>query len=251
MAGRVSCGQAVAANIDLARLCGIAALISTCAESAIRALRMPTPSMVVVLTKASLLEEPEAYRRRILTRFPDCPVYIIDSLAKQGLDELKELCRPRETIMLLGTSGAGKSTLINALCQEDVAKTAAVRTQDGRGRHTTTARCLYRLPTGALLLDSPGIRAVRDEQWHRDVSNRFAIYRNWQAIVNFPTASIPARPGCAVRQALIDGELEQDRYFNYLQLNQKRSWEEILNQRKQRKKSIGRLRYQLRRNNHD
>ncbi len=247
-------GQAVAANIDLA------AIVQDCStdfnlrriERFMALLHADTIPMVVILTKASLLDEPEAYRRRTLARFPDCPVYIIDSLARQGLDELKELCKPRETIMLLGTSGAGKSTLINALCQEDVAKTAAVRTQDGRGRHTTTARCLYRLPTGALLLDSPGIRAVGMNNGTEEVGQSFCDIAELASHCKFSNCKHTGEPGCAVRQALIDGELEQDRYFNYLQLNQEaRSWEEILNQRKQKEKSIGRLQYQLRRNNHD
>jgi ribosome biogenesis GTPase / thiamine phosphate phosphatase len=67
---------------------------------------------------------------------------------------------------MLGSSGAGKSTLVNALLQEDVLRTGEVRGAHSQGRHTTTQRQLFRVPGGALVIDTPGIRDL--QLWDAD-----------------------------------------------------------------------------------
>ena len=116
---------------------------------------------VVVLTKADLassaaadmaaLEETGAGRARILR---------ISSFSGEGMDALAEYVRPRRTVALVGSSGVGKSTLLNRLAGEEVAATQEIQEWSGRGRHTTTSRELFRLPCGALVLDTPGIREI-------------------------------------------------------------------------------------------
>lgn len=79
-------------------------------------------------------------------------------------DAIAAMLAARETAVLLGSSGAGKSTLLNRLLGEEVQKTAPVRAHDSRGRHTTTRRQLFRLPGGALVIDTPGLRAIDSSQ---------------------------------------------------------------------------------------
>ena len=93
---------------------------------------------------------------------PGAPVVACDLTADAGA--VAELLAPRETAVLLGSSGAGKSTLLNALLGAPVQKTAPVRAHDSRGRHTTTRRQLFRLPGGALVIDTPGLRAIDSSQ---------------------------------------------------------------------------------------
>ena len=116
---------------------------------------------VVVLTKADLagpgaaemaaLEEVVAGRARILR---------ISALTGEGMAAVMEYVRPRRTVALVGSSGVGKSTLLNTLAGEEVAATQEIQEWSGRGRHTTTSRELFRIPSGALVLDTPGIREI-------------------------------------------------------------------------------------------
>jgi ribosome biogenesis GTPase len=192
---------------------------------------------ILILTKADLLEDIEAYRRRIQTRFPDCPLYTIDNMSGAGAATLLSSLQSNSTLMLVGASGSGKSSLINCLCHTEITKTAGVREKDGRGRHTTTTRHLYQLPNGALLIDTPG-----------SIQNSFDDIAKLATSCKFNNCHHRGEPGCAVQKALHDGSLEQDRYINYLRLTQEaQSWEEIVRQSKEKKKTIGKIRYQNRR----
>ncbi|HEU5059870.1 MAG TPA: GTPase RsgA [Kofleriaceae bacterium] len=115
----------------------------------------------VVLSKADL-HPPGPRLAEVAEAAPGAPVVACDLRADVG--PVAGLLPPRETAVLLGSSGAGKSTLLNALMGAPVQKTAPVRTHDSRGRHTTTRRQLFRLPGGALLIDTPGLRAIDASQ---------------------------------------------------------------------------------------
>jgi ribosome biogenesis GTPase len=106
---------------------------------------------VVLLTKADLVDDPAA------AGVDGIPVSVVDGT---GLDELRALLEPGRTAVLLGTSGVGKSTLLNVLIGEERQPTQPIRASDDRGRHTTVRRELVSLPSGALLIDTPGLRLV-------------------------------------------------------------------------------------------
>ena len=203
---------------------------------------------ILILTKADLLEDIEAYRRRIQTRFPDCPLYTIDNMSGAGAATLLSSLQSNSTLMLVGASGSGKSSLVNCLCHTEITKTAGVREKDGRGRHTTTTRHLYQLPNGALLIDTPGIRMVGMNSDVESIQNSFDDIATLATSCKFNDCHHRGEPGCAVQKALHDGSLEQDRYINYLRLTQEaQSWEEIVRQSKEKKKTIGKIRYRNRR----
>jgi len=115
---------------------------------------------VVVLNKADLCEDPSAAADATRARLPFVDVLSVSALNADGLDELRPYLRRATTIALLGSSGVGKSTLVNRLLGRDLQKVAAVRDADGQGRHTTTTRQLVELAGGALLIDTPGMRAA-------------------------------------------------------------------------------------------
>ena len=116
---------------------------------------------VIVLNKADVAGDAEGLRVAATAVAPGVEVHAISALQGDGVEPLRDahLARGR-TAVVLGSSGVGKSTLVNALAGEERQRTAAVREDDSRGRHTTTHRELVRLPGGALLIDTPGIRSL-------------------------------------------------------------------------------------------
>ena len=172
---------------------------------------------VVVLTKADLHPAPDAAVAQVETIAGGVSVHAISSLTGQGLDDLRALLAPGLTAVLLGSSGVGKSTLVNTLAGEALLATQEIR-DDGKGRHTTTHRELVQLPTGALVIDTPGIREL--QLWVADdgIDEAFEDVTELFAHCRFSDCAHDTEPGCAVRAALEDGTLPSARWDSYLKL---------------------------------
>jgi ribosome biogenesis GTPase len=165
---------------------------------------------VVVLTKAVLHPEPERVAAEVATASPGLEVLVTSAKEDVGLDPVRALVRDR-TVTMLGESGAGKSSLLNALTGEELAATKAVRSGDAKGRHTTTTRELYVLPSGGVLIDSPGIRAVGLWVDPDAVDTAFPDVDELAPGCRFTDCGHDTEPGCAVRAAVEDGTLPRDR----------------------------------------
>jgi ribosome biogenesis GTPase len=169
---------------------------------------------VLVLTKLDLLEDEtklvEAEGLAI-----GIPVLAVSNLSGEGIAEVASLLRPTRTIVLLGSSGVGKSSLVNRLAGRSLMPTGAPR-NDGRGRHTTRHRQLLVLPSGALLLDTPGLREL--QVWEGDVDGAFADVAGLAAECRFSDCAHETEPGCAVRDALESGRLDPERWRSYKKL---------------------------------
>jgi ribosome biogenesis GTPase len=172
---------------------------------------------VIVLTKADLHPDPAAAVAEVETIAGGVPVQALSSLTGVGLDEVRALLEPGLTAVLLGSSGVGKSTLINTLTGEDLLATQEIR-NDGKGRHTTIRRELVQLPTGALVIDTPGIREI--QLWVADdgIDEAFEDVTELFAHCRFSDCAHDREPGCAVRAALEDGTLAAERWDSYLKL---------------------------------
>ena len=172
---------------------------------------------VIVLTKADLHPAPDAAVAEVETVAGGVPVHAISSLSGRGLDAVRALLGPGHTAVLLGSSGVGKSTLVNTLAGEELLATQEIR-DDGKGRHTTTRRELILLPTGGLVIDTPGIREV--QLWVADegIEEAFDDITGLFADCKFSDCAHDREPGCAVRAALDDGSLAADRWESYLKL---------------------------------
>ena len=132
---------------------------------------------------------------------------------------LTALCGVGHTVALLGSSGVGKSTLINTLRADHNIATQPVREEDGKGRHTTTARMLHRLPAGGWLLDTPGMRELQVSDAAEGLAEVFDDLTALVAACRFSNCTHQAEPGCAVRAALKAGTLSSERLTRWRKLS--------------------------------
>ncbi|MBG7698878.1 ribosome small subunit-dependent GTPase A [Streptomyces sp. MC1] len=181
---------------------------------------------VVVLTKADLVPDPVTLAHLVQdveTSAPGVPVLTVSALHGDGLDVLVALVGSG-TSVLLGQSGAGKSTLANALVGADVMEVQAARDVDGKGRHTTTTRNLLALPSGGVLIDTPGLRGVGLFDAETGVGQVFTEIEELAGRCRFHDCAHESEPGCAVRSAVENGELPQRRLESYRKLLRENQW---------------------------
>lgn len=119
---------------------------------------------------------------------------------------------------LIGSSGVGKSTLANRLLGEQRIATGEARASDAKGRHTTTSRELFVLPSGALLIDTPGMREIGLWDAASGVDTAFADLEQLATTCKFGDCQHQREPGCAIRSAITQGELEESRWLSYAKL---------------------------------
>lgn len=171
---------------------------------------------VIILTKADLVEEINVPLAEIAQSIPDVPVHAICSHTGMGLNELSPYLMPGNTVVFLGMSGVGKSSLLNALIEQDVMKVQAIREGDSRGRHTTTHRQLFLLPSGAMVIDTPGMRELGLFAADEGIRASFTDVEKWFSQCRFSDCRHQAEPGCAVLAALADGSLPHGRWEQYV-----------------------------------
>jgi ribosome biogenesis GTPase len=146
------------------------------------------------------------------------PVLAVNAKDRASVDTLSPWLGEGQSVVLVGSSGAGKSTLTNTLLGIDRMKTGAVREGDDRGRHTTTHRALIALPSGACLIDTPGMRELKPTG-EEVVAESFADIEALAAQCKFNDCKHLREPGCAVRAAIERGEVDAQRVANFLKLS--------------------------------
>lgn len=172
---------------------------------------------VIVLTKADLAADPVEEALPVEAIAFGVPVHAVSSVTGTGLGALERYLGPGRTVALLGSSGVGKSTLVNRLCGREVLVTRELRA-DGRGRHTTTHRELVLLPGGALLLDTPGMRELQLWEAPEGLAATFSDVEEAASGCRFSDCAHDREPGCAIRAALADGTLDEERWASYRKL---------------------------------
>lgn len=173
---------------------------------------------VIVLTKADLCADVTPYLAEAAAISPRVRVHAVSARTGQGISELGQYLQSGSTVVLLGSSGVGKSTLVNRLAGRELMKTQAIREKDARGRHTTTARRLFLLENGAVLIDTPGMRELGLIDADEGVSGAFSDVEALAAACRFRDCSHTNEPGCAVRAVLADGTLSRERWALYQKL---------------------------------
>jgi ribosome biogenesis GTPase len=156
---------------------------------------------------------------------PGVRVLALSCYTGQGVDEIAAMVAPGRTAVLLGSSGVGKSTLVNRLAGRDLLATGEIR-DDGKGRHTTSSRQLVVLAGGGMVIDTPGLRELG--LWTGGVGTA-AAFDDVEALAaecRFGDCRHRTEPGCAVRQALEDGQLPADRFAAWEKLQRELAWAE-------------------------
>ncbi len=173
---------------------------------------------VILLTKADLVEDAAAYLACVQDVAIGVPVHVISAATRQGLDELQMYLQKGKTLVFLGSSGVGKSSLVNALCGREVMITGGIREDDDKGRHTTTYRQLIMMPSGTMIIDTPGMREIGMWEVSEGLSDAFQDVEIWLGQCRFSDCAHRSEPGCALRAAVKRGELDEARLESYLQL---------------------------------
>jgi ribosome biogenesis GTPase len=172
---------------------------------------------VVLLTKTDLVDDVQPFLAEVdAVTLGSCPVLAVSALVGAGLDGMLEWFDGNRTAVLLGSSGVGKSTIVNALAGEELLATQEVRADDQRGRHTTSHRELILLPTGGVVLDTPGIREL--QLWDADLEQTFGDIEELARRCRFSDCAHDQEPGCAIREALAQGTLPAERWDSYRKL---------------------------------
>jgi ribosome biogenesis GTPase / thiamine phosphate phosphatase len=262
--------QILAANIDM--LCLVFALdggrnfLPRLLERGLSVAHASGAALCIVLNKSDLACGEEREKALALASYeaPGIPVCCVSAKTGEGIPRLMELLHEGDTAGVLGKSGIGKSALVNALASYGTggtdtessgsmpsAREGAVRADDLRGRHTTTASRLYRLPSGVLMIDSPGIRELKIWGGAEDIDGGFPDIAEFSTQCRFADCTHTGEPGCAVLNAISTGQLDEERYRAYLELQKEQRWIErrtdIQSQRaeKQKWKQISKFQKEL------
>ena len=181
---------------------------------------------VVVLNKADLHPDPAAVQAEVVALAAGAPVVAVS--AANDADPtvtLRPWLAPGRTVALLGASGVGKSTLINRILDTKRQATGAASSIHGKGRHTTTHRELIVAPSGALVIDTPGMREL--QLWDVDapsIDEAFAEITALARSCRFTNCAHRAEPGCAVQSALAAGTLDTGRWESFLKLQREQAY---------------------------
>jgi ribosome biogenesis GTPase len=172
---------------------------------------------VVVLTKADLCDDVPAAVQLVSEDALGVEVLAVSSVTGEGLDAVRALLGPGRTGAMVGPSGVGKTSLASALAGRVLGATREIR-DDGRGRHTTTARELHLLPGGGLLIDTPGMRELALYDDEDGVDTAYADVAELAADCRFRDCGHGGEPGCAVAAAIDDGRLDPARFTAWRKL---------------------------------
>jgi ribosome biogenesis GTPase len=237
-AGRTSAVQPIAANVDIVGV--VCALTSVEAdkhavhhalnvrrlERYVHAARAAGCRALVVVNKADLRPDADAVVAEIRAGLGGVDVVIASAETGAGVAELAGHIAGGDTLVLVGSSGVGKSSLANRLLGQAQQRTAAARDADSKGRHTTTERGLFVIPTGGVLIDTPGMRELGlagDE--FTEGPGGFEEVDALSRECRFADCAHAGEPGCAVQAAIADGRLSEERARSAAKLARETEWQ--------------------------
>jgi len=173
---------------------------------------------VIILTKADLCEDYEAMAEQTRAACIGVDTIVASSITGLGFENIEAALKPGITAVFAGSSGVGKSSVLNRLMGRDIQKINEIREDDARGRHTTTHRELFLLESGALLIDTPGMRELQMSDDLNGLEEAFNDIESLAQNCRYRDCRHDAEPGCAVASAIERGELDYKRFQNYKNL---------------------------------
>lgn len=238
--------QIVACNVDTAfiilsvnrdfNLNRIERYLSICNESKVEP--------VIIISKIDLIskEELEIILESIENRLPNITTIALSNIDDTGLNKIKSLITKGKTYCMLGSSGVGKSTLINKLAGSEMLKTKEIGEGTDRGKHTTTHRELIVLENGGIFIDNPGMREIGMTNMSGGIEQTFQTISDLASNCKYKDCKHLHEKGCAIIQAVDNGEISYGVYENYIKLNkEKEHFESSSLDRKNKGKKLSRL----------
>jgi ribosome biogenesis GTPase / thiamine phosphate phosphatase len=243
-AGHTSRVQLIAANVDTVFIVTSANLDFNIARLE-RYLAMAHEAgilPVVVITKADLVDDAQSFIDQALTIDPALIAITVNARDPDVAERLKPWLGRGQTIALMGSSGVGKSTIVNSLMQNIVQGTQGIREDDARGRHTTSGRSLHLMPSGAWLMDTPGMREIQVVDVADGINTVFDDVTGLIAQCRFSNCHHQSEPGCAVREAIETGTLDPARLQRFEKLKREERYNsEELHVAHARNKAFGKM----------
>ncbi|MFD1456324.1 ribosome small subunit-dependent GTPase A [Levilactobacillus lanxiensis] len=224
--GKTGAGQLIAANVDTIFIC-MSLNANFNGHRLERYLTMAWDSgavPVVVLTKADLCADVAEKLAALADVTLGVDVITCSATTGAGVADLRAYVTGNQTVSFIGSSGVGKSTLINSLLGRETLVTREIRTDD-KGRHTTTARELLRLPSGGVVIDTPGMRELQVQGG--DLTKAFADITALVGQCKFRNCTHQTEPGCAVQAAIAAGDLNAERLASYRKLELEMSYSDM------------------------
>ncbi len=179
---------------------------------------------VILLNKSDTVADPASYLAEIKQRLPHISIHLVSAKSGTNMGSVLQYLREDTTAVLLGSSGAGKSTITNWLMNQQKQSVGDVRKEDGRGRHTTTSRQLFAIPTGGYLIDTPGMRELGVQSTEEDLAETFVDIELLKQRCQFVDCDHKKSKGCAILKALESGDLQEKRFESYLKLERERAF---------------------------
>ena len=198
---------------------------------------------ILLLTKSDLVEESklesiieEVRKEHMLEVIP------LSSTSGAGYDRFKGTLEKGKTYCLIGSSGVGKSTILNKLAGREEFATNTVREKSAKGRHTTTRRQLVLLDSGALFVDTPGMRELGMMGFGQGIDESYEDIAATAQRCRFPDCTHTAEKGCAVLLSIAEGELTAERFHSYLKLmKESRYYEMTYLEKRKKDKAFGKM----------
>jgi len=238
--------QMIAANVD------VAFIVQACdqdfnirrLERYLIAVRSGQVRPVVLLSKSDLASEEDqaSLIHTIQDIEPHLQVVVFSSNSPEEWSSIVSLLEPKKTYCLLGSSGVGKSTLVNRLIGSDVLKTSSIREHDGKGKHTTTSRQLLTLDSGAILIDTPGMREFGAIGMDVGLQSTFSELDELSKSCRFNDCGHTVELGCALLEAVANETIDESRLRAYLKLQRESARNDMsLADRRKKDKNLGKL----------
>ena len=199
---------------------------------------------IIILSKIDLIQESRVREitEEIQTRIHDVPVLAFSNETYDGYQNIRAMIANGKTYCLLGSSGVGKSTLMNNLSGTTSMKTAAISQSTNKGRHVTSHRELSILDDGGILIDNPGMREVGIADAESGLKITFEPIFQFAMACRFQDCTHTYETGCAVIEAVHNGEIDHASYLNWLKMDREKAhYESSVAERHKRDKEFGKI----------